>query len=132
MHTLLCILTRICGICNVVCCIASGIHMKSFPGNFLGSDLMTSEWALVLNYYVPIPCPRVQEAQVWHSEHFSIPLLDSVLASSGSEEHHLSVTLSLVYRTLRTIYASLHQQSLFCVHHIFCRQTFLKIELFTL
>ena len=42
MHSLLCNVTRICSICNVASCTASGMHMKSFPGNFRGLDLMTS------------------------------------------------------------------------------------------
>ena len=32
MHTLLCIVTQISGICNDVLCIAYGMHMKSLPG----------------------------------------------------------------------------------------------------
>ena len=62
MHTLLCIVTQISGIYNDMLCIAYGMRMKSFPGNFLGLDSMTSEWAVVLYHHVSIPCPQVQEA----------------------------------------------------------------------
>ena len=83
MHTLLCIVAWICGICNDASYIVSGMRTKSFPGNFRELDSMTSVWAAVLNHHVSIPCPRAQEAQVMDSENFSKPLLDNPAYTNG-------------------------------------------------
>ena len=118
MHALLCNVARTGDICNDASCIASGMHTKSFPGNFRGLGSMTSVWAVDLNLHVSIPYLQAPEAQVHHSQHFSKPLFGSVHASNGSGEHHSSGTMLLVSQCWRTVHVLLHQPSLFCVHHI--------------
>jgi len=103
MHTLLCNVARTGDISNNASCIASGMHTKSFPGNFRGLGSMTSVWAVDLNLHVSIPYLQALEAQVHHSEHFSKPLFGSVHTSNGSGEHHLSGTMLLVSQCWRTV-----------------------------
>ena len=104
MHRLMCIAILISGICSDECGNVYDTNRQPSPGNCLIWDSMTSVQAAVLISQVSITFLTAQEAQVWDSEHFSIPSLDSVglLSSSENGAHHLLGALLLVSPSWRT------------------------------